>query len=356
MRYKFLSELEKGVADKLVTKRKHPNHDIYIYNYTQSAMSISPGAWPEWLRDARGLVLDLDGDVVARAFKKFFNLDLSDKSKWDQPFTVTEKVDGSMLMVFWYNDELIFATRGSFESEQAIKAKEIWNKRGYSRDKTDITMIFEVIYPDNRIVVNYGNEEDLIYLASFNLDGTEALGNAPSGCLPALQVEFGSIAEMVESYQPPNEEGYVVRFADGSRDKFKFEPYVALHRARFLTSNRSIWDALKSGVDPLAAIPMEDRELRDWVRYESDRLQREYETIFNEVRHLGFTIGVNINVDSSVFSDKEFRKRFALEAKKYKYPSLLFSWLDNNKESLSAGIWGVLYPSKIQYFRREPSE
>lgn len=356
MKYKFLAELEKGVADKLVTKRKHTNHDIYIYNYTQSAMSISPGAWPEWLRDARGLVLDSDGNVVARAFKKFFNLDLSDKSKWDQPFTVTEKVDGSMLMVFWYNDELIFATRGSFESEQSIRAKQIWLNHGYTRDFSDITMVFEVIYPDNRIVVDYGNEEDLIYLASFNLDGTEATINAPTGCLSALQVEFESIAEMVESYQPPNEEGYVIRFADGSRAKFKFEQYVALHRARFLTSNRSIWEALKSGVDPLAAIPMEDIGLREWVRYESNCLRRQYTQIHNEATHAAISIGVNIYLASTGEGDSEFRKRFAIEAKKYKYPSLLFSWLDNKHGWFKDGIWKVLYPSKIQYFRREPSE
>ena len=57
----------------------------------------------------------------------------------------------------------ILATRGSFTSPQAIKGRELLEKYDYNRLAKDYTYLFEIIYPENRIVCNY-DFEDLILL------------------------------------------------------------------------------------------------------------------------------------------------------------------------------------------------
>jgi RNA ligase len=83
--------------------------------------------------------------VVARPFKKFFNIE-EGKHTPTSEFEVFDKMDGSCIILFYYNNEWIFATRGSFTSAQAIKAKELSFK--YPLDELDKnnTYVFEIIY------------------------------------------------------------------------------------------------------------------------------------------------------------------------------------------------------------------
>lgn len=366
MKYKFINGLEKGVADKLVTKRKHPEHDLYIYNYTASAMSISPSLWPEWLMDARGLVLDSDGWIWARPFRKFWNLDLSDQSKWNQSFTVTEKMDGSLIIAFQYGDKTIVASRGSFTSDQAkwasaimeVGIRESIKNGGSGRLAKDKTILFELIHPENQIVVNYGNKKELIFLASiYNNDGLDVKVPIFRPFDAVNQYKFDSIQDLVSSKQDPNREGYVIRFEDGTRAKFKFEQYVALHRVRFSTSNRTIWETAKLGADPLDFIPEEDRGLRDWASSIYSRLIDKHQKLVQDACLAAFHIGVNVSsITGGVGSDKEFRKLFAIESKKRKYPQLLFNALDGRDDQLAENAWKICYPETIEYYKKEASE
>merc|ERR1712059_162377 len=78
-------------------------------------------------------------------------------------------MDGSLIIMSFYSGEAVFSTRGSFTSEQAMKAKEIYTRK-YSHIETvqAFTYCFEVIYPQNKIVVDYDEVEDLLSLAKIN--------------------------------------------------------------------------------------------------------------------------------------------------------------------------------------------
>ena len=41
-------------------------------------------------------------------------------------FDVYEKMDGSLIIIFWYDGGWVVASRGSFTSEQAVAAKRIF--------------------------------------------------------------------------------------------------------------------------------------------------------------------------------------------------------------------------------------
>ena len=83
--------------------------------------------------------MDDDGEIVARPS---MNLEISGLVP-PSPIEVYEKMDGSLVVMFFVNGEPFFCTKGNFTSEQAVKAKEIF------QTKYDYTYCFEVIYPDH---------------------------------------------------------------------------------------------------------------------------------------------------------------------------------------------------------------
>ena len=118
--------------------QKHPTKDLWILNYSKTCTYA--GEWDEVTLAARGLVVDKDANIVARPFIKFFNKEeleqrevlinnpLIDKIPTDLPFETFDKMDGSLGILFWYDGEWIFASRGSFTSAQAFEGKEILYK------------------------------------------------------------------------------------------------------------------------------------------------------------------------------------------------------------------------------------
>ncbi len=128
----------------LITCRSHPTHDLLIWNYTPQCQFQQ--AWDEITMQSRGLITTSTGTIVARPFKKFFNLEEQQESLPDEPFEVYEKYDGSLGIVFFYGDRWQIATRGSFESEQAKEGKKILDTLDTSTLDKEYTYLFEIIY------------------------------------------------------------------------------------------------------------------------------------------------------------------------------------------------------------------
>ena len=62
------------------------------------------------------------------------------------------------------------ATRGSLNSDQATVATDIWQQKYPGvRFGHDVTPLFEIVYPDNRIVTDYGDMRDLVLLAVIDM-------------------------------------------------------------------------------------------------------------------------------------------------------------------------------------------
>lgn len=152
-------EITKENLDHLVEEgwlisQTHPKLDLTIYNYSQKTQY--DGYWNEATLTCRGLVMNSKGDIVARPFPKFFN---STEHTADEiprlPFDVYEKMDGSLGIFFWYIDENgahpVFASRGSFTSEQAVKGWELLQKYPYNDLHPFHTYLFEIIYGNSEL-------------------------------------------------------------------------------------------------------------------------------------------------------------------------------------------------------------
>lgn len=157
------------IDKQYIVYQKHPILPLTIYNYSKTAQFDK--VWNEVTLSCRGLVLDDEMNVVAIPFKKFFNYEEHENSNLPlipvgEEFDAFEKMDGSLGIVFRYKGELIFATRGSFISDQAVKAKEMMKKYDEFKLIDGFTYLFEIIYGNsflNTVTVTFSDGLKMIY-------------------------------------------------------------------------------------------------------------------------------------------------------------------------------------------------
>lgn len=138
----ILSLIEQGY----LLVNEHPTLPLRIYNYSRKTQFEK--YWNDYTLMARGLILDYDYNVVAMPFKKFFNYEehKTDDIPKNEKYEIYDKMDGSLGILFYYADEWHIATRGSFVSDQAIKAKELLKKYPIDVLNKKNTYLFEIIY------------------------------------------------------------------------------------------------------------------------------------------------------------------------------------------------------------------
>ena len=225
-----LNKFEELRKKKLVQIKDHIILPLKLLNYTHRAQFKKN--WCGELMIARGLVVREDGMIVARPLPKFFNDYELKGPKPTGPFEVYEKLDGSCIIMGFYEGKPFFCTRGSFVSDQSIKAEEIYySKYGNLELDHAYTYCFEIIYPKNKIVVDYGQTTDLFLFAKIHTaTGIEApITNTGFKCVQKL--DLSQSIEKLKQIDEANKEGFVVKFTeDNFRMKIKFPSYISLHK------------------------------------------------------------------------------------------------------------------------------
>ena len=232
-----------------VRRQTHPTLRLAILNYTENA--AYEGVWNEVTRQCRGLIYEttMDARVVARPFPKFFNygepsapeLDL------DAPAIVTEKLDGSLGILYPSGrNEWAIATRGSFASEQALHATDLLREH-YLKDwrpLDGLTYLFEIIYPENRIVCDYGDRDELVAIDIIETSTGKSLRHAFTWNGPEVFIHpYATLADALRAEPRPGAEGLVVYLPHtDERVKIKQDDYVALHRILTGTNARHVWE------------------------------------------------------------------------------------------------------------------
>ena len=291
-----LDNLNKRLADRYILMQKHPSLPLRIFNYSPSAMFDD--VWDHEVCICRGLIVDDEDNVIARPFYKFFNLnDTRHPETWEANLPkiapmVTEKMDGSLGICWQYRGESGIATRGSFTSEQAQWATSHLHTKYPHLMKMisdDETLLVEIIYPENVIVVNY-DFADIVALALVNnLDGSEwpltYLERRAEHGWPRVVKRFDKDLATVVSENVKNAEGYVLswHFKDThpARVKVKFPDYMRLHKLITGVSPKSLCKMLSEGLDPANDIGTElPQPFIDWVRDWTTKFLREYDRIY----------------------------------------------------------------------------
>ena len=228
---------------------------LRILNYT--AKATYSRHWNEATVACRGLILDDDDRVVARPFPKFFGPSEPDAPAipTQQEMEVTAKLDGSLGIAYTHPEgDVRLATRGSLASEQALEATRIWRERyGHVVIPEGVTPLFEIIYPDNRVVLDYGEMRDLVLIALIDtetgadIDPADLAWPGPRAETVSF-TDFEALLDHISSAGESDCEGYVARFAADEarphiRFKLKFPAYVVAHRVIFGLTSTRVWEA-----------------------------------------------------------------------------------------------------------------
>lgn len=275
-----IDELDQHIAYGSVSKQqasKEIGSDLTIYNYTHVAQHEN--LWDNVTEHCRGLIVGAGdygtGEIIARPFRKFFNLNTSFRPETMEetlpnvkPY-VSEKVDGSLGILFKHENKgfgpnVHIATRGSFASEQAQWATAWYRKHTmglYGDWPAGYTPLFEIIYNENRIVVSYPFE-GLVLLGLVHIDTGMELPpeevrswGRKNNLRVATQYPNLDLAQAKQD-QSTNIEGYVLSYWDSKnlsaplRVKVKTEEYCRLHKIVTGLNPKGIWEHLMAGGNP----------------------------------------------------------------------------------------------------------
>ena len=141
--------------------------DYAIFNYNVTCNFADP-----IVQEARGIIIDISTlDVVCWPFRKFGNYTESyaDEIDWDSA-RVLEKVDGSIIKL-WFDRKASkwqFSTNGTIRAENAnidncigltfgelIARAENYGDIPFNTLDKDTTYIFELVSPENRVIIKY---------------------------------------------------------------------------------------------------------------------------------------------------------------------------------------------------------
>ena len=349
IKYPHFDKLPQLEADRVISARPHPHHPLRIYNYTIKAVFTPPVDWTRPMRDCRGLILDLEGNIIARPFSKFWNYSqVLDQIPAGEPFTVWEKLDGSLGIIASYKGERIVATRGSFDSDQAKWLADWLNRNHPDFMPEGETWLTEIVYPANRIVVDYGQRAEAILLAVMAPDGAELPELFERSTRFTKARRFDGIADFSIINSDPQfagEEGFVVKWASGLMAKVKADEYSRLHRLVTSCSNRTIWELLRTGKGVEEIVERVPAEFADWVNKTVDELNTNRAAVEAEAR-AAFAAGNALQFPT--------RREFAAWAKDQRNSSLLFNLLDG--KDISDACWKLVEPKWFAPFRQDDGE
>ena len=356
MNHPSLEPYEKLVQEKYINKQEQG--DLILFNYTDSC--TFERKWDEYTLAARGIIFNkLTGDCIARPLGKFFNISENErtlvKNLPDEPYEVFEKVDGSLGILYFNQNRLHISTRGSFTSQQAITATEILRtKYPNFTPPVGVTLLFEIIYPENRmtaggrLVVDYGDMRDLILLAGIYLDPSK--GELSYEALLALSTENGfpiakkysyTIAEMIEMQKtlPVEQEGFVVHYLKSNfRVKIKGNEYCIRQKLINDITPLNLWALFKNGFLPDTYKMEIPEEILPEALAIEEKLKQKYDAIHAEI----------VDDASKIpypFSN-ETRKDIALwlQANKLKHHRIMFSHLMGKKEDVEEWVLELIRP------------
>lgn len=367
----FLEELELELQNGYIRERSHPvEPHIGILNYTEKA--AFEGHWNNYTLNCRGLIVDRrTHTILARPFPKFFNYGQEGAPEIDldaELFGAYDKADGSLGIVWKYgleDDEdspiygLNIATRGSFESEQAIWATE-WMKDNWEGLYDDAwqmidegyTPLVEIIYPENRIVLDYHGAKTLKHLGYVAMSdarytGVPTFNPILSGLDFVTEIPARTFRDVLTLPVRENAEGIVAWVDEYTAVKIKQQDYIELHRIVTGLNRKSIWRAIVDGTYEEKAAQFPD-ELYAWADGVRSELELEFSRIHsNALAHHIYVTQELRRVIGFEAGAEWTQKEFALKVQEIvpkEYQGLVFLRQAGKRDQVDARIWAMIEP------------
>lgn len=350
----IIANREEYVVGGLLRTDRTDDDALAIYTYTDQC--VFERVWDKITRNSRGHIYDVaSGECVAYPFPKFFNLNENEETlfenfDWKSPYSIYEKMDGWLGVLYRHEGKFKVASRGSFHSDGAVWATNFIQTKDLSCLPDEVTLVFEIIAPAQKIILDYGGQATLVILAAFDRrNGTEYPRDTVEewGKLTGLPVvkkyEFTIDDCLKLQKEARDQEGFVIVFGDGRRVKVKTEWYMTLAKIMSSLSPISIWDAMKNGKVQAMYLEKIPEELRP--------LAEGYQKILEE-QYASTKENYIITCKSLIDQFAGNRKQIALNRQSLEgtpYYRAVFAVLDNNEESIDRIVMDDIYPKNNEF-------
>lgn len=225
------------------------NNPLFTFKYAHSGVDFTDPL----VRNARGLTLNRESEIVTIGFEKFFNYkQLEEYEQYDETFketyshispndkyTVWEKLDGTFIGLGVDGDHFVAATSSSTKTNFSKDAQTYFESLPNADDlktyikEQNISLFFEYTAPRNQIVIPYHKEEYTLIGARHNdIEDTKILRlDAQLLNLKSVKPQEMTLKELIE-YQRTNRttEGFVVENDAGKLIKFKTDYWFEQHQ------------------------------------------------------------------------------------------------------------------------------
>lgn len=246
--------------------------------------------WRQSNKHFRSSIWNVDGELVSAGFPKFTNWG-ENPDNFPVPETlrnvvVTEKMDGSLLIVSKYKGNVIIRTRGTIDASGMENGHELLHSsftenilyklnREYLNDTWEFSFLFEWTSPVNRIVIRYGDLPTFTLVGVINHTDYTLWNQEELNDLAEFlkfqrpdQFDFSDISELLEKVDLwEGKEGVVVYSKNGQAlHKIKSAWYLVRHRLKEEFGNfEKILDFyISEGCPSFSVFQTRISEVTDW--------------------------------------------------------------------------------------------
>jgi len=360
---KFLqtNKPEEMTAKYGVAVKRHPKYpNLVLFKYSQ----IESPMGEKIVQECRGIILDESNNwaVVSYPYNKFFNHGEGHAAPIDWATArVFEKVDGSLMTLYWYDNQWQVASSGTPDAGGEVYGTgmsfatlfwKVWNELGYklpSRGMEGKCFMFELCTPYNKIVVQH-TKNRLVYHGCRSIwldDYREEFKIMPGppefelvSSLANMNWEvvksypLGTIEDVLKTLEsiPPTEgEGYVVCDANFNRIKVKTPQYVALAHMRDGMGSRRMLELVRSNESEefLTYFP-EFKSMHAQVKEKFNALVEQVTQAWMKVQYMPW--------GATEEEERKCKKEFALAIKDVPFNGILFGMRSGKIKTIKEGL------------------
>lgn len=286
---------------RLVKMKPTSKENVFVLKYSKKV--FYDNLFNEYLEKCRGTIIDKDYNIIAHPFSKIYNYGIEARTPVLDPETEVmayRKVNGFMVSLSWYNNDILISTTGSIDSDFVQYARammeleqpwENWVK--VLRMNEEYTFMFECVHPKDPHIIP---EEYGMYLIGARENTWESVVKGYEGGLKdrldwrdfALHVfkckyaesEVMTLRELQAKAKICKHEGFVFYTKDNVSAKIK-SPYYLFKKflARCQNTNKLVRKDIKNNLDeefyPIidaiqadidAFTSMEEQNRLTWIR------------------------------------------------------------------------------------------
>lgn len=327
---KSLEEIFTELEEKyhIIAKQHSRCPGLYLFKYSQLDSNFAL----KIVQECRGIILDSKNNwgIVACPYFKFFNVQESLAAKIDwSTAKVQEKLDGSLISMYYYNNKWHVATSGCPDGTNQIgnlgKTFDdlFWDCFKWSCRMLNptYTYMWELTSPMNRVVVDHKNSNITLIGVRDNKTLQELPVRDFEDKFPIVYewplATLENCLEAANKLNPLEHEGFVCVDAQFNRVKIKSPHYVALHHLKDSCSLSKIAEVIRAG---------EYQEFATALEAYPDIKKKFYEIVDKYENIVKWSL-----LTYTLISYIKDQKEFALEALKSPYSNILFAMRKTGK-------------------------